>query len=951
MKPTYLTSILLLLSLTGFGQAKSAPSANAYDILIRNGLIYDGAGLKPYKGDIGIRADRVVAVGKLTGASTNALTVIDANGLAVAPGFINVLSHTGGYLLRDGRSMSDLKQGVTTEVFGETSWGPVRSEAVRQHTNLWLKGGGIKDTCDWTTLREFMLKLEHKGITPNIASYVGAGEVRMNVLGEDDVKPTPDQLARMKAQVREAMEGGALGLTTMLVYPPNTFADTDELIALSREAARCGGRYIVHMRSEGDRLEEGVQELIRIGKEAGLPVELYHFKAAGMRNWPKVDRTIALINEARRQGQDISANMYTYTAGATGLTSCLPPYVFNGGFMAGWKRLQNPDERRKIAEEVRHQITRWENYFTLSGSPDNILLAGFEQDSLKKYESKTLRQIATLRGKDPLETVMDLIVQDKARVETIYFLMSEENIKKELRQPWVSFGSDAPSTSEELTQFGKEHPRAFGNFARLLGKYVRDENVISLEEAVRRLTSLPATNHKLTGRGLLKPGYFADVVIFDPATIADKATFENPFQYAVGVQHVFINGKQVLKNGEHTGVFPGRALWGPGQKEKLNVNAPAQPRARDLGIPLDGKPGPYNAITDVNGVEVGMVTLMAGSGPLVVGKGPVRTGVTAILPRGKTCDPVFANWYSLNGNGEMTGTTWITESGFLETPILITNTHSVGVARDAAVAWEAKNKFYKELGGGFWFSYPVVAETYDGVLNDINGFHLTPAHVTEALDKAKSGPVAEGAVGGGTGMICLGFKGGTGTASRQAAGYTVGVLVQANFGGREQLTIAGVPVGRALLDTLPWRINGEQVYGKPKTKEPSERGSIIAIVATDAPLLPHQLKRIAQRVPLGIGKMGGMGGNSSGDIFLAFSTANPRTFDRDAKTKPVTMLTNDAINPLFDATVQATEEAILNALVAARDMTGINDNFIPALPHERVRQLLKQHNRLLPAKQ
>lgn len=327
------------------------------------------------------------------------------------------------------------------------------------------------------------------------------------------------------------------------------------------------------MRSEGDRLEEGIQEMIRIGKEANLPVELYHFKASGVRNWPKVDRAIALINEARKQGQDVTANMYTYTAGDTGLTSCLPPYVFNGGFLAGWKRLQNPDERRKIAQEVRQQTQRWENMFQLAGSMDNILLVGFEQDSLKKYEGKTLGQIAIIRGKDPLETAMDLIVQDKARVETIYFLMSEENIKKEIRQPWVSFGSDAASTSEEFTQFGKEHRRAFGNFARLLEKYVREEKIISLEEAVRRLTSLPATNHKLTNRGLLKPGYFADVVIFDPATIADKATFDNPFQYAVGVQHVFINGKQVLRDGEHTGVLPGRALWSPGWKKSTVLKA------------------------------------------------------------------------------------------------------------------------------------------------------------------------------------------------------------------------------------------------------------------------------------------------------------------------------------------------------------------------------------------
>ncbi|GAB3959370.1 D-aminoacylase [Spirosoma harenae] len=563
MKARYsLICLGLAFSVSCLGQNRSSTT---YDVLIRNGLIYDGSGQKPYQGDVAIRADRVVAVGKLT--NLKAATVIDARGMAVSPGFINTLSHTHANLLRDNLSMSDLKQGVTTEIFGEVSWGPVKTESVRNEMNRQLKLSFVNDTCSWTTQEGFMRTLERKGITPNIASYIGAGEIRMNVLGEENVRPTPAQLAQMQKLVRDEMQGGTLGITTALIYPPNTFASTDELIALCNEAAPYKGRYIVHMRSEADRLEEGIQELIQIGREAHVPVELYHFKAAGMRNWPKVERAIALINDARKRGQDVSANMYTYTAGATGLTSCLPPYVFNGGFMAGWKRLQDPEQRRKIAEEVRHQTTQWENFFVLSGSLDNILITGFEQDSLKKYVGKTLGQIARLQGKDPVETVMDLIVHDKTRVETTYFLMSEENIKKQIRQPWVSFGSDCPSISDTDTLFGKMHPRAFGNFARLLGKYVRDEKVISLEEAVRRLTSLPATNHNLPNRGFLKPGYFADVVIFDPATIADKATLEKPFQYAVGVQHVWINGKQVLNNGEHTGALPGRALWGPGKKK------------------------------------------------------------------------------------------------------------------------------------------------------------------------------------------------------------------------------------------------------------------------------------------------------------------------------------------------------------------------------------------------
>lgn len=551
-------------SLTSLAQR---PRSTPYDIVIRNGLIYDGSGQKPYQGDLAIRADRIVAVGQLT--NPKAATVIDAKGMAVAPGFINVLSHTGLALLKDGRSMSDLKQGITTEVFGELSWGPFRSQSVPFLHSNWLKAEGL--SCDWTTLEEFMRILERKKVTPNFASYVGAGEVRMMVLGEDDVNPTAAQLTQMQTLVRQAMEGGALGLTTMLIYPPNTFAKTDELIALSREAARYGGRYIVHMRSEGDRLEEGIREMIHIGKEARLPVELYHFKASGVRNWPKVDKAIGLINQARQQGQDVTANMYTYTAGGTGLTSCLPPYVFNGGFLAGWKRLQDPTERQKIAREVRQQTQPWENMFQLAGNPDNILIAGFEQDSLKKYEGKTLGQIASLRGKDPLETVMDLIVENKARVETMYFLMSEENIKKEIRQPWVSFGSDASSEADTVS--GKKHPREFGNFARLLGKYVRQEKVIPLQEAIRRLTNLPARNHKLINRGLLKAGYFADVVIFDPAIIADKATFENSSQYAVGVAHVWVNGTQVLRNGEHTGASPGRPLWGPGWKHRVTASS------------------------------------------------------------------------------------------------------------------------------------------------------------------------------------------------------------------------------------------------------------------------------------------------------------------------------------------------------------------------------------------
>jgi len=382
----------------------------------------------------------------------------------------------------------------------------------------------------------------------------------------------------------------------------------------------------------------------------------------------------------------------------------------------------------------------------------------------------------------------------------------------------------------------------------------------------------------------------------------------------------------------------------------MQTSAQTPIRARNLGIPFDGTPGHFNAITDVKGIEVGHTTIIKGDGPLHKGAGPVRTGVTAILPGGKKFTPVFANWHMLNGNGDMTGTHWITESGFLETPILITNTGSVGVVRDAALGWMDKHHYYNADKDGVWYAYPLVAETYDGVLNDINGFHVTKEDAWQALDSAKTGPVAEGAVGGGTGMVCLGFKGGIGTSSRvidaKLGGYTVGVLVQTNFGSREQLTIAGVHVGKELLDTLPMTFNGVNPVAQnnmPVTAE--DRGSIIVIVATDAPLLPHQLKRIAQRVALGIAKVGGIGGNGSGDIFLAFSTANANAFSRTNE-QQVTLYPNDEINALFTATAQATEEAIINALVAAKTMTGINGNTVPALPHEAVVRILKKYGRI-----
>jgi len=373
----------------------------------------------------------------------------------------------------------------------------------------------------------------------------------------------------------------------------------------------------------------------------------------------------------------------------------------------------------------------------------------------------------------------------------------------------------------------------------------------------------------------------------------------------------------------------------------LQLEAQQKPRARDIGVLFDGTPGSFNAITDVSGVTVGHVTLVEGSGALRVDEGPVRTGVTAILPRGKTFAPVFAGWYSLNGNGEMTGTTWIEESGFLEGPVMITNTHSVGVVRDAVIEWMRDEKVYDPLAADIWWALPVVAETYDGTLNDINGFHVTPAHAFDALNSASGGAVQEGAVGGGTGMICNQFKGGIGTASRRVGDYTVGVLVQCNYGGRSGLTIAGAPVGKEIRDLLP-RINLDGPEGPD-----GEHGSIIVVVATDAPLLPHQLKRLARRVPIGIGRLGGLGTNGSGDIFVAFSTANPNAWSR-SNTVSLEMMPNDRMSALFQGTVQATEEAIVNAMIAAENMSGINGNQVFALPHDRLVEILRKYNRIEP---
>ncbi len=551
--------LMLVLPLAAAGQA---PRIGDFDVLIKGGMVYDGTGRAPRRVDVAIKGDRIVAIGNLRRA--RARNVVDARGLAVAPGFINMLSWSTESLIVDGRSQGEIRQGVTTQIMGEGwSMGPLNERLKKQ---VVAEQGDIRFDIEWTTLAEYLKYLERRGVSQNVASFVGATTVRQYVLGEGDVQPTPAQLQEMRELVRQAMEEGALGVGSSLIYAPAFYARTEELIEMCKVAAKYKGKYISHMRNEANKLTEAVEELIRISREAGLPAEIYHLKAAGTQNWPKMNKVIAMVEAARREGLKITADMYTYPAGATGLNASLPPWALDGGYEELYKRLQDPATRRKIAEAVRTPTDEWENLYLNAGSPDRVLLSGFKSEKLKPLTGKTLAEVAKMRGTDPVETIMDLILEDRSRVDAIYFQMSEENIKKQIRQPWVSFGSDGASMAPEgVFLKSSTHPRAYGNFARLLGKYVREEKVISLSEAVRRLTGLPATNLGLDRRGFLRTGMFADVVVFDPQTIADRATFENPHQYSVGVKHVFVNGVQVLRDGEHTNAKPGRALWGPGK--------------------------------------------------------------------------------------------------------------------------------------------------------------------------------------------------------------------------------------------------------------------------------------------------------------------------------------------------------------------------------------------------
>jgi len=533
-----------------------------FDVIIKNGAVYDGSGGEAQHVDLAIRGDRIAGVGDYKNAK--AKTVIDARGLAVAPGFINMLSWSTESLIQDGRSQSEIREGVTTEIMGEgESMGPLNEELKKR---MLREQSDIKFDIKWNTLAEYLQYLERRGISCNVASFIGAATIRENVIGFEDKVPTAEQLDQMRELVRKEMEAGALGIGTALIYPPAFYSKTDELIELCKVAAKYKGKYISHMRSEGNQLLEAFDELLRISREAGIPAEVYHIKAAGEKNWGKIDKLLSQIEAAQKEGLNVRANMYTYTAAGTGLDACLPPWTEEGGYPALFKRLRDPATREKIAAEVKIDSDKWENLYIGAGSPDNILLVAFKSEKLKPLTGKTLATVAKMRGKDPITTIMDLIAEDESRIGTIYLVMSEENVKKEIAKPWISFCSDEASQAPEgVFLKSNPHPRAYGSFVRVLGKYVRDEKVITLSEAIRRLSAFPATNLGLDHRGMLKEGMFADVVAFDPATITDHATFEKPHQYATGVKHVFVNGVQVIKDGEHTGAKPGRALWGPGK--------------------------------------------------------------------------------------------------------------------------------------------------------------------------------------------------------------------------------------------------------------------------------------------------------------------------------------------------------------------------------------------------
>ncbi len=558
MKPIVLLPFIAVVCL-------SCSRTPEYDVIIRGGTIYDGSGSAPFVSDVAMKAGKIEAIGSLNGS--RGATEIDARGLAVAPGFINMLSWANESLVEDGKSESDIRQGVTLEIFGEgESMGPLND---RMKKEIVERQSDIKYQIEWTSLDEYLRFLERRGVSTNVASFVGAATVREYVLGYENRAPNLTELEQMRTLVREAMEDGALGLGSALIYTPGFYARTEELIELSKVVSTYGGMYISHLRNEGNGLLEALEELLCIAREANVNAEIYHLKQSGRTNWGKIGALIQKIEAARSSGLRVSADMYTYTAGATGLDASMPPWVQEGGLLEWIKRLKGPAIRKRVIQQMRTRTNQWENLLLAAGSAQKVLLVGFRQDSLKYLTGKTLADAAALRGRSPEETAIDLVIDDESRVGTIYFLMAEENVRRQIALPWVSFGSDEASLAPSgVFLKSNPHPRAYGNFARLLGRYVRDEKVISLEEAIRRLTSLPAENLKIRDRGVLRAGYYADVVVFDPVTISDHATYEKPHQYSTGVVHVFVNGRQVLKNGEHTNARPGMVVRGPGWKKK-----------------------------------------------------------------------------------------------------------------------------------------------------------------------------------------------------------------------------------------------------------------------------------------------------------------------------------------------------------------------------------------------
>ena len=556
-----------IVSAISLGYSISQKDSILFDLIIKNGFIYDGSGGMPYKGDLGIINDKIEFIGDAGGLKSN--KIIFADDKVVSPGFINMLSWAVDDLIIDGRSQGDIRQGVTLEVFGEgVSMGPLNSEMQKDRTANGLGIGEVDYDLNWVTLGDYLQFLENKGVSPNVASFVGATTLRVHQIGYEDRPPTKQELDSMKLLVRQAMEEGAMGIGSSLIYAPAFYASTDELIEICKVASEYGGIYTSHLRSEGNRFLESVDEFLKIASEANIDSEIYHLKAGGKENHYKLDLVIKKIDSARAAGLNITADMYTYTAGATGLDASMPPWVQEGGYSEWKKRLQDPEIRKKVVKEINTPTDEWENLYLQAGSPKNLILIGFANPDLRYLTGKTLDEVSKILKKDPAETMIDLVIEDGSRVGTVYFIMSEENIKKKIALPWMRFGSDAGSmTPEGKFLESNTHPRAYGNFARLLGKYVRDEKVISLEEAIKKLTYNPAKTLKIKNRGLLKKGYYADIVIFDKDKIKDFSTFSNSHQFSTGVIHVFVNGTQVLKDGEHTGALPGRFIKGPGYKK------------------------------------------------------------------------------------------------------------------------------------------------------------------------------------------------------------------------------------------------------------------------------------------------------------------------------------------------------------------------------------------------